>query len=111
MEFDRFYKQTCGEVFPIVGRLVAAEHARRLRLIMAGEIAVLLMQDTGASAILEAARRQHPDRSLEQIAYDFVEWFGKCINAGDSEWGRDFECLRIDNQWAFRTKPVTVPSS
>lgn len=91
-----------SEVFPIVARLIGEEYQRHQRYITAHELAERLLQDGEARAIVDAARQQQQDWSVEHLASNMVAWFSQRITIGESEWQRAFERTKIDGQWAYR---------
>jgi hypothetical protein len=90
-------------VFPIIARLIGEEHQQHGRFIVAHEIAARLLQDGEARAIIDAARQQQQDWSLEHTAANMVAWFSQRFTIGASPYTRTFERERIDGQWAYRT--------
>jgi hypothetical protein len=91
-----------SEVFPIIVRLIDQEYQQYQRYIATHEIALRLLQDSEARAIIEAAQQQQDDKqSLEWWAHIMVAWFRQRITVGQSEWQRTFE-RKINSQWAYK---------
>src|SRR5437867_3730385 len=96
-----------SEVFPIIARLIGEEHKRHSRYITAQEIATRLLEDSEARVIIDVAREQQRDWTVEHLAANMVAWFSQRITAGHSEWERAFQRTRVDNQWAYM--PAIAP--
>jgi hypothetical protein len=95
------------DVFPIIARLIRDEHSRHGRFVLAREIAARLLQDGEGRAIIDAARQQRQDRSLEFTARNMVSWFSQRITIGESDWRQAFERTKIDGRWAYKpTGPI-----
>jgi hypothetical protein len=93
-----------SEVFPIIARLISEEHQRLGRYVVAHEIAARLLLDDEARIIIDVAREQRQDWSLEHTASNMVAWFSQRFTVGESNWQRAFERTRVDDQWAY--KPI-----
>ena len=93
-----------AEVFPIIARLIGEEYHRHGRFIVAHEIAARLLADGEARAIIDAARQQQQDWSLEHMASNMVAWFSQRFTLGESPYVRAFERARVDDQYAY--KPI-----
>ena len=91
-----------SEVFPIIARIIGEEHQRHARFIVAHEIAARLLQDGEARAIIDTARQQQQDWSLEHTAANMVAWFSQRFTIGESPYTRAFERSRVDDQWAYQ---------
>jgi hypothetical protein len=84
-------------------------YQRHQRYITAHELAERLLQDGDARAIIDAARQQQQDWSVEHLASNMVAWFSQRITIGESEWQRAFERTKINGQWAYLpTQAVTA---
>jgi hypothetical protein len=86
-----------SEVFPIITRLIGQEYQQHQRYITTHEIALRLLQESEARAIIEAAQQQQDDKqSLEWWAHNMVACFNQCITVGQSEWQQIFERTKIN---------------
>jgi hypothetical protein len=99
-------KEILDEAFPIVLELISQEHSRHLRLISGNEIVRLLLLNSHAKAIIDAARQQQPGVSAEQLTSNLVASFARSAIASGTEWHSRVAALQIGGEWFFRDKPI-----
>lgn len=100
---QRTFEQT--RVFSIIARLIVELYEQHPRYVTTHEIALRMLDDGKARAILDEARQhQKKNWSLEHTAINMVAFFSARITLGTSDWGRAFDRTRKDNQWAY--KPI-----
>src|SRR6266481_3791649 len=71
-----------ADVFPIIARIIEAGYQELHRFVTAQEIAARLLHDTEARNLVEAAREQQEQQSLEWLASNMVSWFSQRITVG-----------------------------
>jgi hypothetical protein len=91
-----------AEVFPIIARLIGEAYRQHTRDITEHEIAVRLLMDGEARAMIEAAQQQQHASSPDKVAINMVAWFSARFTIGDSEYQWNFERTKIKNRWAYK---------
>src|SRR5438094_3910193 len=95
------------EIFPIIAHVIERQSRGDQRYIPAREVALELLRDPEAMAIISRAQSLKASVSADRVANNMVAWFSQQITVGNSPWKGRFDRIKIDGCWAYRPRTTT----
>jgi hypothetical protein len=93
------------DVFPAIARVIDQLCAQHNEFATHAEITAALLADAEGAALVQQAREAtREDHAAEWIAHNMVAWFSQRISVAESDWTDQFDRVKIDNKWAYKTK-------
>jgi hypothetical protein len=98
-----------ADIFPVIDRLICADHARTGQPVGSKQLRRSLAEDTVGCRLIEEARLVKPEWSETRFANNMVAWFSKEYTDG-SAYVRRFERIRLHGEYAYTPRHGAAPS-